>query len=41
MFTSLAQQILGSLINDGKGNSDHSAIANFMEDMAGVKISDK
>ena len=38
LFTSLAQQILGSLINDGKGNSDHSAIANFMEDMAGIKI---
>ncbi len=41
IFTSLAQQILGSLINDGKGNSDHSAIANFMEDMAGIKISEK
>ncbi|MBR48906.1 MAG: 2-hydroxy-3-oxopropionate reductase [Chloroflexi bacterium] len=41
LFTSLAQQILGSLINDGKGNSDHSAIANFMEDMAGIKISEK
>ena len=41
VVTSLVQQILGSLINDGKGNSDHSAIANFMEDMAGVTISGK
>ena len=37
--TSLVQQMLVSLINDGKGNSDHSAIANFIEDMAGVTIS--
>ena len=40
IITSTVHQILGSLINDGKGNADHSAIANFMEDMAGVKISD-
>jgi len=40
MVTAMVQQILGSLINDGKGNSDHSAIANFMEDMAGVTIAD-
>ena len=39
VVTSLVQQMLGSLINEGKGNSDHSAIANFMEDMAGVSIS--
>ena len=39
--TSLCQQIIGSLMNDGKGNLDHSAIANFMEDMAGVTISGK
>ena len=37
--TSLVQQMLVSLINDGKGNADHSAIANFIEDMAGVTIS--
>ena len=37
--TSLVQQMIISLINDGKGNSDHSAIANFIEDMAGVTIS--
>ena len=40
LVTSLVQQILGSLINDGKGNSDHSAIANFMEDLAGITIAD-
>ena len=38
-ITSLVQQMLGSLINEGKGNSDHSAIANFIEDMAGISIS--
>ena len=40
MVTGMVQQILGSLINDGKGNADHSAIANFMEDMAGVTIAE-
>ena len=39
--TSLVQQMIVSLINDGKGNKDHSAIANFIEDMAGVTISGK
>lgn len=38
-FTALAQQIIGSLMNEGKGASDHSAIANFIEDMAQTKIS--
>ena len=37
--TSLVQQMLGSLMNDGKADSDHSAIANFIEDMANVSIS--
>ena len=37
--TSLIQQMLGSLINDGKGDLDHSAIANFIEDMANTAIS--
>ena len=37
--TSLIQQMLGSLVNDGKADLDHSAIANFIEDMAGTKIS--
>ena len=39
--TSLVQQMIVSLMNEGKGGSDHSAIANFIEDMAGVKISGK
>lgn len=38
--TSLVQQMLGALLNNGKGDSDHSAIANFLEDMADVTISD-
>ena len=38
-FTSLAQQVIGSLMNEGKGDDDHSAIANFIEDMAQTKIS--
>jgi 2-hydroxy-3-oxopropionate reductase len=37
--TSLIQQMLGSLVNDGKADLDHSAIANFIEDMAGTTIS--
>jgi 2-hydroxy-3-oxopropionate reductase len=39
--TSLIQQMLGSLINGGKGDLDHSAIANFIEDMANTPISGK
>lgn len=39
--TSLIQQMLGSLMNDGKGDADHAAIANFIEDMAGVTVSGK
>ena len=39
--TSLVQQMLGALMNDGKADADHSAIANFLEDMAGVTISGK
>ncbi|MCI0870076.1 MAG: NAD-binding protein, partial [Chloroflexi bacterium] len=38
-FTSMVQQVIGSLMNEGKGESDHSAIANFIEDMAQTKIS--
>ena len=37
-FTSLAQQILIALMNDGKGNLDHSAIVTFIERMAGTEI---
>ncbi len=36
--TALVQQMIGALVNNGKGDSDHSAIANFIEDMAGVTI---
>ena len=39
--TGLVQQMLGSLMNHGKGDWDHSAIANFIEDMAGATISGK
>ena len=37
-FTSLAQQMLIALMNEGKGNLDHSAIATFIERMAGIEI---
>ena len=33
--------MLGALINHDKGDNDHSAIATFIEDMAGVTISGK
>ena len=36
--TSLLQQMLGALVNDGKGELDHSAIANFIEAMAHTEI---
>ena len=36
--TSLVQQMLGALIVRGKGESDHSAIVNFIEDLANVEI---
>ena len=39
--TSLIQQMLGSLVNAGKADSDHSAIANFIEDMGNITISGK
>ncbi len=37
-FTSLAQQVLMALMNGGRGDLDHSAIATFIEDMAKVEI---
>ena len=37
--TSLVQQMIGSLVNSGKGDADHSAIATFIEDMAKTTIS--
>lgn len=36
--TSLLQQVLGALVNDGKGDLDHSAIAQFVEGMAHTEI---
>jgi 2-hydroxy-3-oxopropionate reductase len=37
-FTSLAQQILMALMNAGRGDLDHSAIATFIEDMAKAEV---
>ena len=37
-LSSLVQQILVSLINEGKGEDDHSAIATFFEKIAQVEI---
>jgi len=36
-MTSMVQQTLIALMNEGKGDLDHSAIVNFIEDMAGVE----
>lgn len=40
-ITAMVQQMISGLMNQGKGNLDHSAIANFFEDIAQVKISGK
>ena len=37
-LTSTVQQMLISLMNSGKGDLDHSAIVNYIEQMAGVEI---
>jgi 2-hydroxy-3-oxopropionate reductase len=37
-FTSLVQQMLISLMNEGKGDLDHSGIVNFIEEMAGIEV---
>ena len=37
-FTSLAQQVLMALMNSGRGDLDHSAIATFVEDMAKIEV---
>jgi 2-hydroxy-3-oxopropionate reductase len=37
-FTALAQQMLMALMNEGKGDLDHSAIVNFIERMAGIEV---
>ena len=36
--TSLIQQMIGYLMNKGNGDLDHSAIANFLEDLAQIEI---
>ena len=38
--TGLIQQMISSLISEGKGEWDHSGIATFIENISGVKISD-
>jgi 2-hydroxy-3-oxopropionate reductase len=37
-ITSLVQQMLMALMNEGKGNLDHSAIVTFIEQMARVEV---
>jgi 2-hydroxy-3-oxopropionate reductase len=37
-LTSLLQQILITLMNEGKGDLDHSAIVQFIEDGAGIEV---
>jgi 2-hydroxy-3-oxopropionate reductase len=37
-LTSLLQQMLMSLMNEGKGDLDHSAIVNFIEDLAQTEV---
>jgi 2-hydroxy-3-oxopropionate reductase len=37
-LTSTVQQMLMALINEGKGDLDHAAIATFIEDMAGIEV---
>jgi 2-hydroxy-3-oxopropionate reductase len=37
-ITSLVQQMVMSLMNDGKGDLDHAAIVNFAEALAGTRI---
>ena len=36
--TALIQQMVGSLVNDGKAESDHSSIANFIEALSKTTI---
>jgi len=37
-LTSTVQQMLMALMNQGKGDLDHSAIVNFIEQMAGIEV---
>jgi 2-hydroxy-3-oxopropionate reductase len=36
--TSLVQQMIGALINQGRGENDHSSIVNFIEDLASTQV---
>jgi len=38
LLTSLVQQVLCTLINEGKGEEDHSAIINFSERLANIEV---
>jgi 2-hydroxy-3-oxopropionate reductase len=40
-FTALAQQVMTFLVNDGKGDNDHSAMATFFEKIANLEIKSK
>lgn len=40
-LTSLMQQVLCALVNEGKGEDDHSAIVNFTERLANIKVRSK
>ena len=40
-LTSLMYQILGALVNEGKGDSDHSAIIEFNERIANITVKDE
>jgi 2-hydroxy-3-oxopropionate reductase len=37
-LTSLVQQMLIALMNQGKGDCDHSAIVTFIEQLAGIEV---
>jgi len=37
-LTSLVQQMLMSLMNEGKGDLDHSGIVNFTESLANIRV---
>ena len=36
--TGLVQQMIGALMNQGKGENDHSGIVNFIEDLASTQV---
>ncbi|MDP3064969.1 MAG: NAD-binding protein, partial [Chloroflexota bacterium] len=40
-LTSLVQQMLIALMNEGKGDNDHSAIVTFIEKMAQIEVKKK